>query len=299
MKKIIAMAVAGAFVAPAFAANENFTFSGEFEYRYVSGDHAGQVDTSSIGSGDQTIYIEGATETESGLSIKAYMAINNDSDSMDSDGDTSITISGAFGSIELGDAASALDNVGDYTDVAPATGGFDADGGNANILYVLPTMVEGLKVSLSHSPEAEGAVENYADHQDQNSYSVAYGFSGGEVYYGVQDFGAAGAEDVRAYGVKASFGGLMVAAEFGVIDDGTTELDIHGLAATYKVGDATLIFENQDIETSATATTEETMLAVKYSLGGGLAVYAEAASIDATDNTQDRDFTTLGVNYQF
>jgi len=64
MKKIIAAAVATAFVAPAFAANENVTISGDMEYIYQSGDVTNQV-----ADGGQIIVFSGSTETSNGLTV--------------------------------------------------------------------------------------------------------------------------------------------------------------------------------------------------------------------------------------
>ena len=182
MKKIIAIAVASAFVAPVMAAD--VTISGDFEYMMVMPDGG---DNSLVG-GDQIVTVSASSETSNGLTVSASMNLLTGNDqSVGTDGGESIKIGGAFGTISIGDVSSALDNVGDYTDVAEVDGGFDGDGPDASILYVLPTVFPGLKLSVSHAPDGDNfggspAADSYSPAAD--SYSAAYSFGAGEVYYG-------------------------------------------------------------------------------------------------------------------
>ena len=284
MKKIIALAVASAFVTPAFAAD--ITVSGDMEFVYVSP----ETGDSSFQGGDQVIVFKAASETNNGLSVSADVNfLVNDDQTVGTDGGESITVSGPFGSISVGDASGGLDNVGDYTDVAPQDGGFDGDGTDANILYVLPAFVDGLKISASHSPE--GTASNFGGEAAGEAFSAAYSFGSGEVYFGSQSL--TGADDLEAYGIKYSVAGLTLAAESA--EQGDTE--ITGLAATYKINDTTLVFESQVNETGATSTEDDTIFAVKHDLGGGLSVYAQQTTEDQTAAPSDK--TYLGVNYAF
>lgn len=288
MKKIIATAVAAAFVAPAFVAPvmaAEVTISGDFEYYMISAD-SGEDSFTSFNGGDQVVTVSATSETAMGWKISADMNVLVDNgQEVGTDGGESITVAGPFGTISVGDVSGALDNVGDYTDVAPQDGGFGADGSDASILYVLPTFVPGLKVSLSHTPEADAVgVDNFAGNTGGESVSVAYKFGPGEVYYGTQDLGNV---ETTAFGIKYSVGALMVAAESGD-KDSASGTDYTGLAATYKIGDTTLIAERQDEND-----VEQILLAVRHALGGGLSVYAQSTSVD------DADATYLGVNYAF
>jgi hypothetical protein len=297
MKKIIAAAVATAFVAPAFAANENFTLSGDMEYMYQSGDV-----TNRVSDGGQIIVFSGSTETNNGWTVTGTTNIMNTEADIASDGGTSIKVAGGFGSITVGDASGALDNTGDYSDVSPVAGGYAYDGSDASILYVAPALVDGLKVSISHTPEGP----NFAGNAEMDSYSVAYSFSGGEVYYGTQN--VKDSSDTTAYGVKASFGGLMVALEMGTneSDDATVlDTDATGIAATYTLGsDTTLAVEKQSTESAASGDvavteTDVTVVSVTQSFGGGLSVYAEQANTEVSGSTADTDVTSIGVVYKF
>jgi hypothetical protein len=297
MKKIIAAAVATAFVAPAFAANENVTISGDMEYIYQSGDVTNQV-----ADGGQIIVFSGSTETSNGLTVTGTTNFMNSEADIASDGGTSIKVAGPFGAITVGDASGALDNTGDYSDVSPVAGGFAHDGADASVLFVAPAFVDGLTVAVSHTPEGP----NFAGNAEMDSYSVAYSFSGGEVYYGTQNI--KDASDTTAYGAKASFGGLMVAIEMGTnsSDDATVlDTDATGIAATYTLGsDTTLAVEKQSLEShdgvaAAVTETDVTVVSVTQSLGGGLSVYAEQANTEVSGSTADSDVTSVGIAYQF
>lgn len=301
MKKIIALAVASAFVTPAFADNANFTLSGDMEYRYISGE-----DNTQLSGGDQVVVFTGSTETDDGLVVTGVtsLSIGNDQ-SATSDGGDHISVAGGFGKVSIGDVSGGLDNVGDYSDVSPVGGEFAGDGSDASILYVLPTMVEGLKVSASHTPE--GA--NFAGNSEMDAYSVAYGFSGGEVYYGAQS--KANSTDMAAYGVKASFGGLMVAYEIAKEENPAADLldvDYTGIAATYSIDNTKVAIEQQtaDLTVAGVATlgeATETVISVTQSLGGGLSVYLANESNELKDAstgvTATEDKTTAGIVYKF
>ena len=276
MKKIIAIAVASAFVAPVMAAD--VTISGDFEYMMVMPDGG---DNSLVG-GDQIVTVSASSETSNGLTVSASMNLLTGNDqSVGTDGGESIKIGGAFGTISIGDVSSALDNVGDYTDVAEVDGGFDGDGPDASILYVLPTVFPGLKLSVSHAPDGD----NFGGSPAADSYSAAYSFGAGEVYYGASE--PANGDETSAMGVKYSVGGLTVALESG--ETGTEEYQ--GAAAVYKMGDTKLIVERQDSDTE-----DDTIYGVTQSLGGGLSVYAQMTQNDMVGAS---DTTYLGVEYSF
>jgi hypothetical protein len=100
MKKIIAAAVATAFVAPAFAAD--VTLTGSQEFSLVSNQTT--TATSDTAATDTAFTIKASTETANGLSISTD--INMDGDGTH-DGGNSINISGPMGSIVLGDDSGA------------------------------------------------------------------------------------------------------------------------------------------------------------------------------------------------
>ena len=136
MKKLIAAAVATAFVAPAFAAD--ITISGDQEFAYT--DSNGQNSTAIDGD----FNIKASTETANGIAVSADI---NVSDEGEDDGSNSLTLSGDFGKLDLGDTSSAADSVDDRTDYSYVTGVATT----ACLLYTSPSPRDGL---LSRMPSS-------------------------------------------------------------------------------------------------------------------------------------------------
>jgi len=285
MKKIIAAAVATAFVAPVMAAD--LTVSGDMEYFYYNADGG----SASLQGGSQIVTFTASSEMNNGMTITgtANFAVAT-AQTVATDGGDSLTIAGSFGSVSIGDVSSALDNVGDYTDMAPQDGTFLADGDDGNFLYVLPTLVEGLKLSVSHTPE--DSASNVAANTSGDAFSVAYNFGPGEAYIGTQS--RDGETDMEAYGVKYTIGSLTVAYESG---DSDTDEEHTGLAASYAMGDTTLIVESQEIDDGGTIDVDDTIIAVKHNLGGGVTVYAQSTQENQASSPTDK--TYVGINYVF
>jgi len=127
MKKIIALAVAGAFVAPVYAADVTVGGSMEFAFKTVDGSQDSITD-----AGNELIV--GASEEVNGLTVSTSMTLGLDGIQADDDTNgndvfasaMNITVAGAFGTVAVGDVSGGLDSYGDYTDVSPAGAGFDA-----------------------------------------------------------------------------------------------------------------------------------------------------------------------------
>jgi len=309
MKKIIAAAVATAFVAPAFAGD--VSISGVAAWQYV--DTASSSTLSRDGDKPQ-FTITGSEELDNGITVKADITVEVSS-SVSNDGGDNITIGGLpFGTLEIGDSSGALDAVGDYTDIAPEKGGFGADGSDHGLVVTLPSM-NGLTVRASMSPKdgADGA------ESDANGVSVTYAFAGGEVYYGTESYAGnsnADTTDQTAYGLKYASGPFYFAVEAGTKEEdvsGTnTKMTTRGVAVRYNMGDITIGAESQrndfdgsttsytfDDDSSATEEIEANVFFVSYAAGGGLTVYAESYSDGKESTNSNEDQTTIGVQYAF
>jgi hypothetical protein len=287
MKKIIAAAVAAAFVAPAFAAD--VTISGESEMTYVS----------TSGSTDQAvnadnIVVVGASEEVNGVTVSTEIVLDvdalNDSGDYAGDGST-LSLSSGGVTLTMGDTAGGMDAVGDYTDVAPAHGGFNLDGADHAFAVSLPSM-NGLGITLSFSPEGAGFDGTTAD---STGVGVKYGFPGGEVYYGQEEDAS---ETHTAYGVKYGMNGITVAYERGNDDNGASADEVStGFALTYKMGDILVGVENQTKQVDGAAKNEdETVTFVEYNLGSSVDIYVSNLSNDVA---ADADATTVGVEFKF
>ncbi len=109
MKKIIALAVAAA-AAPAFAA-VSISGSTEFSYSDLDNNSGTGGNTTTAGMEQTVISFAGSSELSNGTTISASATLNNDGGTITTDnGATAITLSGAWGTLGLGDVGGPLDS---------------------------------------------------------------------------------------------------------------------------------------------------------------------------------------------
>lgn len=281
MKKIIAAAVASAFIAPAAMADVTVSGSMQFQYRAPDGADNQIVEDTTI------VTVSGSSELNNGWTVSGDMPLLL---AGGSDGGESIKLSGNGVTIDFGDVSGALDAVGDYSDVSPEEGGFAGDGADAGLS--VSTSIGGATVTVSHSPKGGTSTTSGAA-ADFNSYSITMPIGSANVYAGAETHGD-DTNDVIAYGAKASFGGVMVAYEYADYDSGASAT---GMAVTYGMGDMTVGAESQKQENAAGVdTADQTIMFVKYDLGGGVSAFVETSSDDAAGGT---DLNVFGLGYSF
>ena len=285
MKKIIAAAVATAFVAPAFAAD--VTVTGETEMTYVS--TTGSTDAAT--NADNVVTITASEEID-GVSISTSIVLDQDKvyDASTAGDGSSLTVSTGGVSLAMGDVSGAMDAVGDYTDMSPAYGGFSADGDDHSFLVTLPAMGS-VTVYASMSPTTgfDGSTA------DSTAFGAKAAFAGGEVYFATQ-------EDTdskwNSYGAKYSAQGITVAYEKGADDAGSSaDIKYTGIAAKYTMGDIVLGVEQQETKTDgASATVDDTVTFIEYNLGSNVDIYVAQRSSQVSGTA---DGTTVGIEYAF
>jgi len=315
MKKIIALAVAGAFSASAFAADVNV--SGDLTYVYVATDKDATEDY--ISTDDNSITVSASSEIGNGLTVSGAFNLVQDTGSSDDTLDTqgsALTVAGSFGSLTLGDTSGALDATGDWTDKAAWFGGFGADGEDNAVVLSLPTM-NGLAFKAGMTPKGENqttsdddGVAGAGEGLEAQSYSLTYTMGDFGVYYGVDEFDHTTAlkQETTAYGIKYSSGPFYLAYERADAKDAKAynsstagdELDFAGLAATYKMGDITLAIETQEVskQNATDKFRDETVMSVTYAMGD-LTVFAATSSNESTVAANKQDQTAVGVTYAF
>ena len=284
MKKIIAAAVAAAFVAPAYAAD--ITVGGEVEFQYVTA--TGSQDEAN--TADSVVTVTASDEVD-GVSISATVVMDQDvADNTDGDA-ASLSLGFGGATLRLGDTAGGMDSVGDYTDRAPAYGGFGLDGSDHSIALALPSMM-GLSITASMSPQG-GATAGSTE--DETGVGVAYSFPNGQVYYGSEEQADGSTHD--AVGVRYSMNGIYVAYEKGNDNAGAADdIAVTGFALTYTMGDLVVGMENQEVKTDgADATTDDTVVFAEYNMGP-VDLYVSQRTADGTAGA---DGTTVGVEYAF
>jgi len=274
MKKLIAAAVATAFVAPAFAVDIVITGDQEFSYTDANGTTTTNID------GDFNVVA--STETANGISVSADINI---SDEGGDDGSNSLTLSGDFGSLDLGDTSSAADSVDDRTDYSYVTG-VDTSADDAAIGWTLPSFVPNLSVYVSHGADAN------EDGEAHTGFALEYGAGPIEVAYAVNnnDYST----EITYVGATASFGGAAVSIER--MDDDEEDTEEANMGISYGMGDMTIYAANSEIQTANATTADVTAFGLSYSLGGGVTAFVENSSddIDAAADT-----TAAGVTFKF
>jgi hypothetical protein len=281
MKKIIAAAVATAFVAPVFAADVTLTGGTDFYYKDVDG-------VTSTGFDSDAFTIKATTETAAGIAVSVDFNITSEGED---DGSASVDLSGDFGKIELGDTSNAADKFDDMTDVDVVVGPSLA-GSDAAIGWTLPTMVEGLTVYLSHSADASD--DEGGQTAAHTGYAAKYAMGPVSVAYGKADADVNSAD--QAYvGASATFQGVTVMYEEMTNGDSSAETVEESFGLSYSMGDMTVNFVQEETTAGGAVTSDITFVGVKYSLGGGVTAFAEQASND----TNDSDATAVGVSVSF
>jgi len=284
MKKIIAAAVAAAFVAPAYAAD--ITIGGEVEFQYVTA--TGAQDEAS--TADSVVSVTASDEVD-GVSISATVVMDQDAANNAAGDAASLSLGFGGATLRLGDTAGGMDSVGDYTDRAPAYGGFGLDGSDHSIALALPSMM-GLSITASMSPQGGATLGST---EDETGVGVAYSFPNGQVYYGSEEQADGSTHD--AVGVRYSMNGIYVAYEKGNDNDGANDdIAVTGFALTYTMGDLVVGMENQEVKTDgADATTDDTVVFAEYNMGP-VDLYVSQRTADGTAGA---DGTTVGVEYAF
>jgi hypothetical protein len=318
MKKIIAIAVAGAFAAPAFAAD--ITVTGGLTYAYTQSDKSSTGDT--LSADDNQVVFTATSETSNGYTVSGKFTIVDDATGETDHQGTALTVSGPFGTLGLGDNSGALDATGDYTDQSYWFGGYNMDGNDMAIAYTLPTLVEGLTVVASMSPDGDNYiaggesadVAGTAEGLEATAYSLTYASGAFAVYYGEEDVDRAEGQTTnnKSYGIKYSANGLTLAAEAGSSDNNAevTDSDIaagddveyKAFAVAYAMGDLTIAYEMQQMEEKNVDNQrwiDENTISVSQDLGGGVSVGVATTSNDSTDADKKFDRTAAVIKYAF
>jgi len=318
MKKIIALAVAGAFAVPAMAAD--ISVSGGLVYAYVQSDQSGAGDI--LTADDNQVVFTATSETSNGYSVSGKFTVVDDATGETDHQGTALTISGPFGTLGLGDNSGALDATGDYTDMAFWFGGYNMDGNDMAIAYTLPTLAPGLTIMASMSPEGDNYiaggetadVAGTAEGLEATAMSVTYTTGDLSVYYGEEEVDRATSQTTtnKSYGIKYSAGSITLAAESGSTDNSAAvassdiaagdDVEYKGMAASYTMGDIVIAYEMQQMEEKNVDNQrwiDENTLSVHTDLGGGLSVGVATTSNDSTDTDKKFDRTAVAVKYAF
>jgi hypothetical protein len=306
MKKIIALAVAGAFAAPVMAAD--VTLTGDVEFAFKS-----QGDNMDFVNGDRDFKIV-ASEEINGLSVTATLDME-DGDLAGGSADTDLKIAGSFGYLEVGHSGSASGKFDEVADVAEAGAGTTLTDGYSEDGYILfsPNLgIEGLSVAVSYgvdnstSANTAGTIAatgtptagvSYAastaaaNSTESVAYAIQYEVAGIKIAHGSEKpEGAALRTSVTS--VSGSFGPVYIGYEMLTNNDQAAAGDWTNIGATYDYGMGKLFVE-QNAKDNGTTTTA---YGASYKVGSTLNTYV---SIEDSDDASIDSATYVGVEYAF
>jgi outer membrane protein OmpU len=210
---------------------------------------------------------QGDNETSAEASSAGTAPFDSHSVSISSDAMGTLVMHGEGGS----SAQAALDTTaaGDIWDTFDGTTtgttvSSSAAGGDI-LVYTLPSMVDGLSVSASYSPQ-EGAA----------SSSTAYGAT----YTGVEGLSV-------SYGVGDASTGVS-----------TTEADSTTMKASYAYGSFTVAYSNNDYQSAvANKDQETTSYKLSYTVSDAISVSYGEETIDLENDAHDAEYDKLSVAY--
>ena len=210
---------------------------------------------------------QGDNETSAEASSAGTAPFDSHSVSISSDAIGTLVMHGEGGS----SAQSALDTTaaGDIWDTFDGTTtgttvSSSAAGGDI-LVYTLPSMVDGLSVSASYSPQ-EGAAAS------STAFGVTYtGVEGLSVSYGVGD------------------------ASTGV---STTEADSTTMSASYAYGSFTVAYSNNDYQSAVSSSDQETSsFKLSYTVSDAISISYGEETIDLEGSTADAEYEKLSASY--
>lgn len=314
-KSLIALAVAGAFAAPAFAATSNVDIYGKLHMSVsLVDDQAEDVNDIQISSNASRFGLKGSEDLGNGLSgiwqIESGVNLDEQSGSL-SNRNSFVGLSGGFGTVLLGNHDTPLKLVGRAVDLFGDTmadsrnvmgGGSDTRAKNV-AAYISPNF-SGLSFAAAYSTDlgngnpsgisATGAIVN-SDADDSGVYNVSGTYTNGPIYVGLA-YGDGDGHEAAGLGAHLraaggfTFGNAKVVAQYDSLEDDTalgidyTAWMVGGaftmgnivLKANYMAGE----YDNTDLEPA------QWTIGADYNLSKRTSVYALYVAAE--------DFVSLG-----
>jgi len=297
MKKIIAAAVATAFVVPVYAADVSLGGNMDFVINDTDSGTAGTAN-------DVELKVSASEELGNGISASGYIHNN---------ADAAVTLSGDFGAFTIGnDADTAMLAIDDQADVGVENGG--RGGANIGIVsgmnmnYVPNLGLSGVSVHIGY---AAGSTAG----DDALDYGVKFDMGGLSARFAVAN-PSDNNQNVEMTSVSYTAGPLKVAYDAVSNMGGVTDSEVDAIGVTYSMGGGTTLYAEQASSNSDWTLTstvpstryavlsgqtdnelEATTIGISHAMGG-VTLFAESDSYGKKDGS-DVDETTVGVRYAF
>ena len=308
-KKIGLTALAGSLVATsAFAGELTVTGSAGINVSNITG--TADTATGKDWSMPNSVYLNGNTELDNGMTVSvsyemdqgttnnSSLGFDNHSVTVSSDTLGTLVFSGHGGN----SAQSALDTTaaGDIWDETLGITGIQASAaGDDSLMYTLPSMLDGLSLSVSMSP-------GRAAQETHTAWAATYsGFEGLSISYGVGDSGAPGSV-LESSTMKASYsmGPITVAASNTEADGSgsTNDREVTSYKVAYTVSENLSIAYGTETFDKASSSVDEEVEAISASYtSGGVTLSASQYEAKGAGNTAGAktDKWALGASFAF
>ena len=332
IKKIGMTALAASLVSTSvFAGDLAVTGSASLTVENYSGE---QVNTGKVFSMANEVNFNGSGELDNGMTVAVHFQLDeganggnstvaannlfdNHSVTVSSDALGTLVFAGHGGSTALsqfdttaaGDIHDNFDGQIGTAQTATATGDAvvsSTAGGNNILLYTLPTIVDGLGVSASYTPQG-------GSDEASTAYGLSYsGIDGLTVNYAVGDnnaaAGTANNADVTTMSASYAYGPITVAYSDHEFDStaAANDQDTTSYSVSYTVSDSiSVTYGTEEIAMPGVTNdvdAEFSKLSVAYTAGGMTisASQQEAENISySTTSTEDQDYWSLGLSFAF
>ena len=308
-KKIGLTALAGSLVATSVFAGE-LTATGSAGIKVTNITGTADTSTGKDWSMPNSIYLTGSTELDNGMTVSvsyemdqgtgnnSSLGFDNHSVTVSSDTLGTLVFSGHGGN----SAQSALDTTaaGDIWDETLGITGIQASAaGDDSLMYTLPSMLDGLSLSVSMSP-------GRAAQETHTAWGATYsGFEGLSVSYGVGDSGAPGSV-IESTTMKVSYamGPITVAASNTEADGSgsTNDREVTSYKVAYTVSENLSIAYGTETFDKASSSVDEEVEAISASYtSGGVTLSATQYEAKGAANSASAktEKWALGASFAF
>ena len=281
MRKLLlnstAIATMAALTASVAVADVSISASTEFKYKSRSSQVAAS-DGTTFGT-DSEVHFKFSNKTDSGLTIGYVVEMLSDGGDTAID-ESSMSISGGFGKIVLGQN----DGVGD----------------NFGIAEMDLIAEESSSIALSHSISTNSDIANLASNKTQIAYFLPAmgGFTAGASYY---DSGETSGTDTTEYGARYTMnaGGntITIGAATGTTEAATKDTDSQNMGVKIVSGNLSMIVSSGSYE-AVDEDRSTTGAAVSYKMANGITL--GAYSLKSEDDLDlSEEYSASGVEAQY
>ena len=318
-KKVGVTALAGSLMAVTANAGEmSVAGTAKIALEHINGGAASTGKSWSMGN---QLTFSGSGELDNGMNVSLSFVLDQGDDETDTSTQSgnspfdshSVTVSAdGLGSLKFagegGDSAvAAMDDsvAGEMWDDYQASADEPKSGKSSNdmLIYTLPTIVEGVDLAASYTPNGDGGADS------STSYSVEYtGIEGLTLAYGSgEDNSSTTTADATAWKISYAYGPFTATATDLEYDHetATSDRDMSSMQVAYTVSDEISITYGEEEITDGSASSEKAEFSgfgVTYTAGGmTIGAYAqEAENISySTTETEDQEIWAVNATFAF